>query len=181
MLRLRLLIPALLALAAAAPAQAAEPRFYSYDPASEATRVLTGGVTLQVRPGLFGGGRLERLFSTRGRGSARLDGGERGPLSDGRLRDLLPEGAGERGVYAVVNEGDGAALTRVLCPGAQQAWFVSHRAKPLKDLRIHVVGQTPDGALRLCASLDYAFRGEWAQPPARALRSDEPSAAPSLR
>ncbi|HEY0052332.1 MAG TPA: hypothetical protein VGB49_02865, partial [Caulobacteraceae bacterium] len=64
---------ALIVAALAAPATAhAESRLYAYDPADAATRGRTGGVTLEVERGLFGGVRVRRLFSTAARGSARV-------------------------------------------------------------------------------------------------------------
>lgn len=157
---MRPLLPALALMAVAAPA-AAEERFYAYDPASNSAQLMTRGITLQVERGLFGSTRVERLFATVGQGSAGL---ERGGLSDGQLRAVLPADAEETSVYTVEATGQGAALGRALCPGARAVWLVFGRVRPLRDLTVHAVGESVQGQITLCQTLHYRYRGEWERP-----------------
>lgn len=146
------------AVALATPA-AAETRYYSFDPADRLTRSLTNGLTFQVDRGLFGGIRVQRLYSTTAQGSAELRPG--GP--DG-VRRALPAGSTETSVYAITPEGDGRGLTRALCPGSDEAWLVFGRLRPARPLSARAVGRWTDGTFRHCAALSYNFRGEWALP-----------------
>ena len=143
----------------AAPARADE-RYFAYDPANDAARLMTRGITLQAERGLFGGTRVERLFATAGAGSAGLDRDE----VPGGLRDVLPDGAEESNAYLIEQEGTGRALARVLCPNADQVWLVMGRVRPVRDLTIHAVGQTLSGSIVLCRTMEYRYRGEWARP-----------------
>lgn len=164
---------ALSACATAAPAPATgSVHFYAFDPASDLSRRLTRGVTLEVQRGLLGGARVLRFYSTTATGSAPL---ERGGISDAQLRAALPAGAEESDAYAILPEDDGPALTRALCPGSDRAWLVTGRVRPLRDLRMHAVGQVGSGAPVLCASLDYRYRGEFARPVRTAVGPDEPA------
>lgn len=166
----RLLLILLPLLFLAGPASADE-RFYAYDAVSSSARLLTRGITLQVERGLFGGTRVERLYATVGSGSAAL---EREGLPDNQLRAALPAGAQESNAYRIEAEGNGAALSRVMCPGASQVWLVFGRVRPLRDITVHAVGQGQDGQLRHCQALEYRYRGEWAAPNDRTVREGSP-------
>jgi hypothetical protein len=148
-----------LASLAATPAQA-DIRYLAYDAADRVTQAMTRGLTLEVERGLFGAVRLNGLYSTTSRGSARLERG--GP--DG-VRRALPEGTEESDVYAVEPEGDGRGLSRALCPGADAAWLVAGRVRAARPLTMHAVGRWADGTFRQCVTLNYAWRGEWAVAP----------------
>lgn len=150
---------ALVLASAAAPAQA-DVRYLAYDAADRVTQAMTRGLTLEVERGLFGAVRLNGLYSTTSRGSARLDRG--GP--DG-VRRALPEGTGESDVYAIEPDGDGRGLSRALCPGADSAWLVAGRVRAPRPLTMHAVGQWADGTFRQCVTLNYTWRGEWAVSP----------------
>jgi len=154
MRRLLLLVLPLIALAA--PARA-EDRYFAFDPANDAARLMTRGITLQVERGLFGGVRAERLYSTVGAGSASL---ERAELPGG-TRAVLPDGADESNVYRVMPEGQGAALGRALCPGAATVWLIMGRIRAVRDLTVHAVGQGASGQVLLCRTMEYRYRGEW--------------------
>jgi hypothetical protein len=155
----RLLLASLPLIALAGPAQA-EDRFFAYDPANDAARLMTRGITLRAERSLFGSVRAERLFSTVGAGSAGLD-----PDSlPGGTRGVLPDGADESNVYRIDAEGTGAALARVLCPGATTVWLVMGRIRPVRDLTVHAVGQGTAGQVLLCQTMEYRYRGEWAVP-----------------
>ena len=136
---------------------------------------MSRGVTLQVERGWFGATRVERLYSTAGEGSAALD---RGGLSDGELRGALPAGATESNVYRIEPEGAGAALGRVLCPGAQEVFLVVGRVRPLRTLTMHAIGRGAAGTALHCATLEYTYRGEWSQPDPRDVRGEGPVSPP---
>lgn len=172
-------LPAALAAAAlglSACASLADPpgagtRFYAYDPASPLSRHMTRGVTLEVERGLLGGARVVRFYATAATGSAALDH----DAASGAVRAALPAGASESNAYLIQAEGQGGALARALCPAATRTWLVMGRVRPGEDLRMHAVGETADGGARLCASLDYTYRGEFARPtPREAGERDEP-------
>lgn len=153
------LMSALVLASAAAPAHA-DTRFLAYDAADRITQAMTRGLTLEVERGLFGVVRLNGLYSTTSRGSARLERG--GP--DGVRRALAP-GASESDVYAISQEGDGRGLSRALCPGAESAWLVAGRVRAARPLTLHAVGRWADGTFRPCVTLSYTWRGEWATAP----------------
>lgn len=171
---MRLLLPLTLAACAAAGPALADERFYAYDPAGPSARLLTRGVTLQVERGLFGATRVERFYSTSGEGSAGL---ARGGLTDGELRAALPAGASESNVYRIEAEGAGAALSRVLCPGAQEVYLVFGRVRPLRDITVQAVGRGAAGVLH-CRTLEYRYRGEWTAPDPRDVAGQGPLAPP---
>lgn len=147
------------ALVAAGPV-VADTRHVAYDAADRITHSLTRGVTFEVERGMFGAQRLRGLFSTSARGSASFTQG--GPAE---VRAALPSGTPEAIVYGIKREGDGAALARALCPGSDETWFVSGRVRAGQPLVLHAVGRWSDGAYRLCVTLRYTYRGDWAGPP----------------
>ncbi|HYC99041.1 hypothetical protein [Brevundimonas sp.] len=149
------------ALAAAGPA-AAETRYLAYDAADRVTQALTRGVTLEADRGLFGAISVRRIISTSQRGAADIRRG--GPDA---VRRALPAGSTESAVYHIAPEGDGRGLTRALCPAADEAWLVLGRVSLGRPLTLHAVGRWSDGAYRHCVQLSYAWRGEWAMPPAQ--------------
>lgn len=153
------LLSAVLAAAAAAPVRA-DVRYLAYDAADRVTQAMTRGLTLEVERGLFGAVRLNGLYSTTSRGSARLERG--GP--NGVRRALAP-GTDESDVYAISEEGDGRGLSRALCPGADAAWLVAGRVRAPRPLTMHAVGRWADGTFRPCVTLSYTWRGEWATAP----------------
>lgn len=152
--------PVSVALVAAATPAAADVRFLSYDPADRVTTALTRGLTLEVERGLFGGVSVTRLISTSARGAARISRG--GP---DQARRVLPEGASETAVYTLGDQGDGRALGRALCPGADAAFLVLGQVRAVRPLTMQAVGRWSDGAFRHCVTLRYDYRGEWVLPP----------------
>jgi len=169
----RLLLLALSMCALAGPARA-EDRYFAYDPANDAARLMTRGITLQAERGLFGAVRAERLFSTVGAGSAGLESDS----LPGGTAAVLPAGADESNVYRITTDGQGPALGRVLCPGATTVWLVMGRIRPVRDLTVHAVGQGATGQVLLCRTMEYRYRGEWAAPPAP--RPASPGQPPGL-
>ena len=92
-------------------------------------------------------------------------GSTRGWLVFAPLRSLLPEGAGERDLYEVAAEDQGPAMVRAFCPGSTRGWLVFGPMRARRGLVVHALGDDPkSGAPRLCATLNFEFRGEWAIP-----------------
>ncbi|MBN9481583.1 MAG: hypothetical protein J0I52_15205 [Bordetella sp.] len=149
----------------------AETRFLSFDAADRATQALTRGVTLEVERGWFGATAVRNLFSSTSRGSARFTRG--GP---DQVRRVLPQGAADGGIYGITAEGDGRALSRALCPGADEAFIVVGRVRAGHPLTIETVGRWADGRFRHCVSLNYSYRGEWATMPGSSPARDAPAA-----
>ena len=156
-MRRYILISVLLVASAAAGTAAADTRFLAFDARDRTTQALTRGVTLEVERGLFGAVAVRNLFSSSSRGSARFERG--GPDA---VRRALPPGAGESGVYAIVQEGDGRGLARALCPGSDEVWVVIGRVKAGRSMTMQAVGRWSDGQYRHCVQLNYDYRGEWA-------------------
>ena len=138
----------------------ADVRYLAFDADDRTTQSLTRGITLEVERGLFGATRVRGLFSTSNRGSATFR-----PASVGGIKDVLPADSREGSVYAIAPEGDGAALSRALCPGSQEAWLVVGRVRSGHPVILHAVGHWPDGKKRHCVALNYRYRGEWASLP----------------
>jgi hypothetical protein len=150
---------AFLALAAAAPAQAATLRMFSYDAADAQTRRVAGSLTFEFRQHLITT-EVVRIDATTGDASA--------PLREASDRDLgvslsslIGETARERDVYEVLREEEGGDMIRAFCPGAERAWIAIGRLRANLPLRVHVLGAPQTGAARVCATLNFDFRGEW--------------------
>jgi hypothetical protein len=153
------------ALGLAAPAQAADRRIYTYDATSVQARQLTGaGLTFTFRKGLLST-RVEQV---------RANGVPVGvlvkPEGDGKvIHDLdaqLGEEAGRGGVYRIDPKAmQGAVMIRAFCPGSTKAWLVIGALEHARDLKVHALGDDPaTGRLHLCASMDFAWHGEWKLP-----------------
>ncbi|MDY6925227.1 MAG: hypothetical protein SWI22_14860 [Pseudomonadota bacterium] len=162
----RFLIACLALLSVAGPA-AAETRYLAFDASDRVTQALTRGVTLEADRGLFGAISVRRIISTSQRGSAEIRRG--GPDA---VRRALPAGSRETAVYAIAPEGDGRGLSRALCPSSDEVWLVMGRVQLGRPLTLHAVGRWSDGTFRHCVELSYAWRGEWAMPPASGVSED---------
>jgi hypothetical protein len=161
---------ALAILAAAGPAAAAI-RYFSYDPANDATRRASGALTFQFQQRLVFVTILA-LESTEQRASVSLKPADEHVLGSGGLSRLIGRNAQERDLYAVETGNQGPELVRALCPGSTRAWLAFSRLASGAPLRIQVIGDASDGGpARLCETLDFTFRGEWKLP----------TAAPSIR
>jgi hypothetical protein len=161
---MRSLVTAALVLISVAGPAAAETRYLAFDAADRVTQALTRGVTLEADRGLFGAISVRRIISTSQRGAADIRRG--GPDA---VRRVLPAGSTESAIYHIMPEGDGRGLSRALCPGANEAWLVLGPVRLGRPLTLHAVGRWSDGAYRHCVQLSYAWRGEWAMPPAQPL------------
>lgn len=152
-----------LALAGAGQAQAAQ-KIYSYVPSDAATRKrIDSGLTFVFDKGLVGM-RVKEVLATEAKARAALV-----PVGDKELgaplSKVLPAGAGERDLYEVTAEDQGPAMVRAFCPGSTEGWLVFGPMRARRDLVVHALGDDPQtGAPRLCATLNFTFRGEWAIP-----------------
>jgi hypothetical protein len=56
-------------------------------------------------------------------------------------------------------------MVHAFCPGSTKGWLVFGPLRPRQDVTVHALGDDPaTGKARLCASLNFTFRGEWALP-----------------
>jgi hypothetical protein len=145
-------------LAAAAPAEASV-RLFSYDPADSVTRRAAGALTFEFNQGIIRT-RVRRISATLGQASAPLREADDGDLG-ARLETLIGDTAGERDLYEVMAQDQGAAMIRAFCPGASRAWLAMGRLRANAPLRVHVLGAPQNGPARVCVTLNFEFRGEW--------------------
>ena len=163
----RALIPLALLLAAATPAAAAR-HIYSYDSNSPVTEKMTeAGLSFIFDKGLMGV-TVKRILETHDVGSADLRPVSESVLGRGGIDALVGRDARERDVYEIVpDKADGRALRNALCRGSDHVWLAFGRLKTGQDLRIRALGHDArTGQTRLCVTLDYSYRGEWALPKA---------------
>ena len=159
-------VAALILSALAAPAAwAAQKRMVSYDSASPAAKRLTGaGLTfvftksmlrtriLAVRATAVPVGVVPRLSS---------DGGV-----NHKLDILMGDDAGEGTLYEIdPGAAEGKVMIQAFCPGSKNGWLAVGTIAHMRDLRVHAFGDDPaTGEPRLCAVMDFSFRGEWRMP-----------------
>lgn len=143
---------------------------YSYDPADQATREASGGVTFEVRKGLLHSTVLS-LMATEAKASAPLRKVAASTLGPGGLSAALGPNAVERDLYKVDAKDEGPALVSALCPGSKRAWLAFGHVRFDRDLKVDVIGDRKGGGVRLCRTLAFSFHGEWTAPAAgRGLR-----------
>jgi hypothetical protein len=161
--------PALLAclagLALAGPATAVK-RIYSYDSANPLTEQMTeAGLTFVFDRSLMST-RVREIIETNDVGHAEVRPVSQSELGPGGLEALIGAGAHERDLYEIVPAGDGLALIKALCPGADRAWLAFGALRVDEPLRIHALGRdAASGRSRKCITLDYTYHGQWALAP----------------
>ncbi len=174
-MRLALLIA--LAVGALSTAAHAERRMFSYDPISPDAKRLTGaGLTVLFEQGLLGSVKPIKVLAT--------GVPAQGLLIRGKESDLGPKGlTGFEGVdtdatlYEIDPKAEqGKIYIRAFCPGATRLWLSFGSIATRRDLRLQAFGDTPNaadgkdpaasarGKARLCATLDFSWRGEWKLP-----------------
>jgi hypothetical protein len=168
----------------AGPAAAAK-RIFSYDSANPLTEQMTeAGLTFVFDRSLMST-RVLQILETHDIGSAEVKPASEGALGRGGLTALIGPNARERALYEIEPKGDGRALSRALCPGADRVYLAFGPLNAEQPLRIHALGHDPKtGASRLCITLDYSFHGEWALGPPELPqpdRSDRFNDAPANR
>jgi hypothetical protein len=160
----RALVPAAVLLLAATPAAAAR-HIYSYDSATPITEKMTeAGLSFIFDKSLMGV-TVRKIVETNDVGSAELKPASDSVLGRGGFEAVVGPDAHERDLYEITDRADGRALRNALCRGSDHVWLAVGRLKVGQDLRVRALGHDPaTGKTRLCVTLDYSFRGEWALP-----------------
>lgn len=162
--RLAPVLAGLAALVAAAPSTAAVKRMVTYDSASPDARRLTGaGLTFVFTKSLL----RQRVLAVRA--TAVAVGVIPEPLRDSdtirALDGLMGEDVGTGTLYAISpDKAEGKVMIQAFCPGATQGWLAISPIAHNRDLRVHAFGADAAGQTRLCAVMDFAWRGEWRMP-----------------
>jgi len=150
--------------ALARPAAADALRLYSYDPNNEETRAAAGPLTFEFRQGLFHITMIS-VRATEAKATAYLKPAAERDLGPDGLRPLIGD-APQRDLYQVQPDQEGSALIAAFCPGARRAWMAFGKPRLGRDLRVFVLGPTPQGAtVHVCRTFDFGFHGAWQLPP----------------
>ena len=155
---------ALLTFAAALPAQAATKRMVTYDSASPDARRLTGaGLTFVFTKSLM----RTKILAVRA--TAVPVGVIPRPVNDGdtvrKLDALMGEDARTGSLYEIDPEAaEGKVMVQAFCPGAKKGWLAIGPIAHQREMRVHAFGADETGETRLCAVMDFAWRGEWRMP-----------------
>ena len=145
-------------------AAAATRRIFSYDPANDVTRQISGALTFEFNQKVLST-KVLKVRATEGPATADLEPAPQDAVGRGGLAPLIGAQANERDLYKILPADDGSAMISVFCPGAQRAWMAFGRLRANQNLRVYVLGQTAGGAVRLCRTLDFEYHGEWRLPP----------------
>jgi len=157
-------VAGLAVLGAAAPALAASKRMVTYDSSSPEAKRLTGaGLTFVFTRTLL----RQRVLAVRA--TAVPVGVVPEPLRDSdtarALDGLMGEDAGSGALYEISGEkAEGKVMVQAFCPGAVKAWLAISPITHGRDLRVHAFGADASGAAKLCAVMDFTWRGEWRMP-----------------
>jgi hypothetical protein len=164
----------LFVLAAAPPALAADKRMVTFDSASPDARRLTGaGLTFVFTRSFF----RTQILAVR---ATAVPVGIVPRLShDGQINSqldsLMGEDRGRGELYEIdAEKGEGKVMIQAFCPGARRGWLAIGAVYARKPLRVHAFGDDGSGGVRLCAAMDFSWRGEWTMP--RPGRTDVTSA-----
>lgn len=166
MINLRLVALAALLPAAllAAPAQAADKRMVTYDSASPDARRLTGaGLTFVFTRQFF------RTNILAVRATAVPVGVVPEPSRDAdvnrRLDALMGDDRGRGELYEIdPDKAEGKVMIQAFCPGSTKGWLAIGAVNNRKPLRVHAFGDDGAGGVKLCAAMDFTWRGEWQMP-----------------
>jgi hypothetical protein len=162
---------ALLSAATLSPAVAsAADRMFSYDPVSADARRLTGrGLTFIFDQGVMRT-RARRILATAVSAQAELKPVGDGVLGKGGRSALIKAGAPpfEGELYEVdPDKAQGRVYARAWCPGGStRLWVAIGRFSYSKPLTITALGDDPanPGQAKVCARMDFDFKGEWRLP-----------------
>lgn len=152
------------AMVAAGPSTAAVKRMVTYDSASPQARQLTGaGLTFVFTKSLM----RQRVLAVRA--TAVAVGVIPEPLRDSAvirtLDGLMGEDAGTGALYAIdPDKAEGKVMIQAFCPGATKGWLAISPIAHNRNLRVHAFGADAAGQSRLCAVMDFTWRGEWRMP-----------------
>lgn len=158
-------IASALTLLAAVPAQAADKGMVSYDAVSPKARELTGeGLTFSYSKSLL----HMRVLAVRA--TAVPVGVIVTPLDDRRVAGKLDRLAGADAkvgsLYLIhPDEEQGNVMVQAFCPGSKTGWLSIGPIRHAAPLRVYAFGDDPgSGEPKLCATMDFQFRGEWRMP-----------------
>lgn len=160
----RLLLAAALTLLAAAPATAADKRMVSYDSVSPDARKLTGaGLTFVFTRQLL---RTRVLAVHATAVPVGVVVKPSGGAVNRQLRALMGPEANGAALYQIdPAEAQGTVMVQAFCPGSKTGWLAVGAIAHARPLRVHAFGDDPaTGQPRLCAAMDFAYRGEWRMP-----------------
>jgi hypothetical protein len=153
-------------LSALAGPAAAERRMFSYDPISPDAKRLTGaGLTVLFDQGLLSAKPI-KVLATGVPAQALLRKGSEKDLGKGGLAAMSGVDT-DAALYEVDGTAEqGKVYVRAFCPASKRLWLSFSRIALRHDLRIQAFGDDPmaPGKSRLCATLDFAYRGEWRLP-----------------
>lgn len=150
--------------AAAVPAQAADKRMVTFDSASSEARRLTGaGLTFVFTRQYF------RTNILAVRATAVPVGVVPRASNDGainrQLDALMGPDAGRGELYEIDPEkAEGKVMVQAFCPGSTRGWLAIGPVYTRKPLRVHAFGDDGQGGVKLCAAMDFTWRGEWMMP-----------------
>lgn len=156
------------ALCLAGPARAGDnERIYSYDAVSDTAQTLArGGLTFVLRKSMIGGSRVTKVLSTSDHGTAELKPASDKDLGPGGLAGVIGHKVREDDLYEIQRGGQGEPLIRAACPLSDRAWLAFGALKPNRNVVIHALGHSPiSGKVRLCATMEFSWHGEWKLPP----------------
>ena len=159
-MRASLLAAAVLAGSIAPAAAFAAERMISFEPASPDAKRLTGaGITVRFTDRLLGQ-RVDSLLATAIPARANL--------KPAAVKDLGGLTVARPGVLYAVDEksAQGAVYVRAFCPGSKRVWLAIGPVGRA-PLTIQALGDDPKGGrtARLCATMEFSFKGEWSLPP----------------
>jgi hypothetical protein len=162
----RLLGGAILALGliAAPAAMAADRRMVTFDSASPDARRLTGaGLTFVFTRSFF----RTRILAVRATAVpvGIIPRPSRDGQINGQLDSLMGPDRGRGELYEIdAEKGEGRVMIQAFCPGARRGWLAIGSVYARKPLRVHAFGDDGTGGVRLCAAMDFSWRGEWTLP-----------------
>lgn len=158
---MRICLTILAAASAVATPALAEQGMFSYYPTNDETRALAdNGFTLVFDKGFMGAVRLKKIMSTEAPASAALEPAWERDLGVS-LRELIGR-SDANDLYLIGQADQGPAMVRAFCPGSTKGWLAFGPVKVRRPLEIRAFGDDPaTGKARHCATLQFAFRGEW--------------------
>lgn len=150
--------------ALAAPVQAADKRMVTFDSASSEARRLTGaGLTFVFTRQYF------RTNILAVRATAVPVGVVPKASNDGainrQLDALMGPDSGKGELYEIApDKAEGKVMIAAFCPGSTKGWLAIGPVYTRKPLRVHAFGDDGAGGVKLCAAMDFTWRGEWQMP-----------------
>jgi len=150
-----------------APAQAADKRMVTYDSASPDARRLTGaGLTFVFTRQFMRTNILAVRATAVPVGIVPRKSGD-GSVNQ-KLDALMGEDRGRGELYEIdPDKAEGKVMIQAFCPGSTKGWLAIGAVNNRKPLRVHAFGDDGAGGVKLCAAMDFTWRGEWQMPKPR--------------